>query len=168
MLDSLNQQANEMLNTLIHWSSISSGSYNTNGLKTMAQALIEAFSPLTTDWERIPLNPTGKELLLFRKKRAGFPSVLLGGHYDTVFKENSTFKTHLNKNQLIGPGVLDMKGGLVILLYALRCFENSPLSEKLGWEIFLNPDEEIGSVHSAPYLEKLAKQHNYGFRIHRC
>lgn len=162
MLDSINQQAEEMLNTLLSWCSISSGSFNTEGLKAMARALIEAFSPLTTNWEKIPLNSTGKELLLFRKKRAGVPSILLGGHYDTVFKENSSFKIHLNKNQLIGPGVLDMKGGLVILLYALRCFENSPLSERLGWEVFLNPDEEIGSVHSAPYIEKLAQKHDYG------
>jgi glutamate carboxypeptidase len=45
-----------------------------------------------------------------------------------------------------------MKGGLVVMLAALREFERSPLAPKLGYEVLLTPDEEIGSFGSAPLL----------------
>src|SRR5204863_964034 len=69
------------------------------------------------------------------------------GHYDTVYEAGHLFQrcTLLDENTLRGPGVADMKGGLVVMLAALREFERTTTNANLGYEILLTPDEEIGS-----------------------
>lgn len=137
------------------WSSINSYSHNPEGLRRMLHVTKEAFSHLEPDASEIL--PFG----LSMKKRAEAPvRIFLGGHLDTVFPPDHPFQktTRLSSEKLQGPGVVDMKGGLVILLHALLAFENTPESKKVGWEIFLNQDEEIGSPHSTPFLQECAKR----------
>ena len=55
-----------------------------------------------------------------------------------------------------------MKGGLVIMLYALQAFEKSPFCKNIGWEILINPDEEIGSYGSKELLCQCAKNNQLG------
>ena len=55
-----------------------------------------------------------------------------------------------------------MKGGLVILYLGLKAFEASPYAPKISWEVFINPDEEIGSVGSKPLLVERAPQYDFG------
>jgi len=62
----------------------------------------------------------------------------------------------LDENTLNGPGVTDLKGGLVVMLKALEAFEQFEGASQLGWQIILNPDEEIGSVASDPVLKQAA------------
>lgn len=57
---------------------------------------------------------------------------------------------------LYGPGVADLKGGLVVMLKALEALEKSPWAENIGWEVLINPDEEIGSPGSAPLFVEAA------------
>lgn len=110
------------------------------------------------------LNPDHVEILpygLFFKKRSKSPSQLfLGGHLDTVFPKGHPFQaaTRLDENTLQGPGVLDMKGGILVMLSALLRFEQSNMAENIGWEIVLNLDEEIGSPYSTPFLQACAKR----------
>jgi len=59
-----------------------------------------------------------------------------------------------------GPGVADAKGGLIVLLEALKLFELSPWSDRLGWEALIVPDEEIGSTGSVPLLLEAAKRND--------
>jgi glutamate carboxypeptidase len=77
---------------------------------------------------------------------------------DTVYpKEHSFQKWHwLDEERLCGPGSADMKGGLVVLLYALKALELCPIASHLGWQLLLTPDEEIGSLGSVELLQKLA------------
>jgi glutamate carboxypeptidase len=63
---------------------------------------------------------------------------------------------------LVGPGVADAKGGLVVMLAALEAFEKSRGGDALGWTVMLNPDEEIGSIGSAPRLRELAEAADVG------
>ncbi|MCX6956292.1 MAG: hydrolase, partial [Verrucomicrobia bacterium] len=76
--------------------------------------------------------------------------LLFSGHYDTVYGADSSFQrcTLLDPDTLRGPGVSDMKGGLLVILAALQEFEKSPHVARLGYEILLTPDEEIGSFGS--------------------
>jgi glutamate carboxypeptidase len=53
---------------------------------------------------------------------------------------------------LHGPGIADMKGGISVMLAALQGFEGHPDARNLGYRLLLSPDEEIGSVASAPVL----------------
>jgi glutamate carboxypeptidase len=58
--------------------------------------------------------------------------------------------------------VADAKGGLAVMLTALEAFERSRFANGLGWEVLLNPDEEIGSVGSAPLLVEAAGRNDVG------
>ena len=83
---------------------------------------------------------------------------------DTVHRLDSPFQEakQISDTVLVGPGVTDMKGGLCILLEALKLFEKSENAKNLGWELIINPDEEIGSIASGPFIEERAKYHQLG------
>ena len=89
----------------------------------------------------------------------GSRQILLLGHMDTVFPAGTVAQHPYsrNGNVLQGPGVLDMKSGVLMILEILRHF-----SDKLppAWSIvaLLNCDEEIGSLQSSPKILELAKE----------
>ncbi len=153
-----------MVDLLMKWSSINSGSYNYKGLSTMVTTLLESFSSLPGESKIIHTGPFSVPVL-HRVCRANAPlRILFNGHMDTVFGEQSPFQNCklLNKNILQGPGVTDMKGGLVILYEVLKIFEQTPWANNIGWEILIVSDEEIGSIYSAPLLEEAAKRNDVG------
>lgn len=90
--------------------------------------------------------------------------ILVNGHMDTVFSNDDEFQTLtiLDDGTLKGPGVADMKGGIVIMLYALRALKLEGMLKDANLTVLLNSDEEIGSLGSRPLIEKLAKQHDVG------
>lgn len=176
--DWLKQQQQPMIDQLLTWCRINSGTFNQEGLSRMADAIQEAFSVLGANVERIRLphyvqidnkgNPVATELgpLLSFVKRPEAPiQVLLCGHMDTVYPVDSSFQdvTFLDNNKANGPGVADMKGGLLVILYALQALEQFGEVKDIGWRVIINPDEEIGSPASAEYLKKWAPHYHYGF-----
>jgi glutamate carboxypeptidase len=90
--------------------------------------------------------------------------VLLCIHTDTVYAVDHPFQTTtlLDADTLRGPGVADAKGGIAVMLTALQAFEQTPWASRLGWEVLLNPDEEIGSPGSTPLLADAAKRNHVG------
>jgi glutamate carboxypeptidase len=176
-LASIDGQHHRMVALVEAWSRINSGSYHLAGLERMQDALKAGFAPLGGTAEEIELAPMTsvdskgavKEIplgkaLRFRKRPDAPFRVLLGGHMDTVFPADSPFQTPVlrDANTLNGPGVADLKGGLVAMLVALETLEASPFAENIGWEIVLNPDEEIGSIGSAPLLAESARRNHLG------
>lgn len=149
----IDEQKKEATALLIKWASINSWSENPAGLAEMAKVLKEAFSPLADETEEI------EKSLLFFKRKSSPHKILLGGHMDTVYPPHSPFQNcHEEGIRLVGPGVADMKGGLVVLYLALAAFEKFGNNQDLGWITLINPDEEIGSPGSRPLWHKLAKQ----------
>ena len=63
----------------------------------------------------------------------------------------------LSDEYATGPGVIDAKGGLVILLSLLKAFQGLAGFEDIGYTVVLNCDEELGSPDSSALLEKMAK-----------
>lgn len=170
-------QHEPMIDLLIRWSNINSWSDNPNGLAEMCSELQKAFAPLNADMRTIALpnrNTIDSNGQVIEKKQGHVFSltkhrdapiqVFLGGHMDTVYPPEHSFQTtqRLNENILRGPGVADMKGGLIVLLYSLLALEQSPLAEKIGWEVLINPDEETGSAGSEPLLIESAKRNHLG------
>ena len=91
-------------------------------------------------------------MFLFEQFRLQAPvQVFLCAHMDTVFPSDHPFQTitQLEDDIINGPGVADLKGGIVVMFKALEAFERSPLQDQLGWEILFNPDEEVGSPSSS-------------------
>jgi len=145
------------------WASINSGSTNPTGLSRMRAILIKAFAPLGATLTEYPCG-------LHWQKRADCPrKIFLGGHYDTVFDADHSFQhvTDLGK-RLQGPGVADMKGGIVVLLSALEQFEATAESTQIGWEVFLSQDEERGSPESTPLLQECAQRCDVGLVFEPC
>ena len=68
----------------------------------------------------------------------------------------------LDDNTMNGPGVADMKGGILVMLTALKALCRSAVSGALDFEVLLNSDEEIGSIGSAPILMNRAKNFDFG------
>lgn len=176
-IDPLRSQKNSMIDLLQKWVNINSHTDNIDGLKKMADAIEASFSPLGGLLKRIPLEdrqkigPNGKlirvptgEALSIKKHPEAKLQVLLGGHYDTVYPQTSPFQTAemLDAEILRGPGVADMKGGLVILLMALTALEKSPYAGKIGWEVLINPDEEVGSPASHYLFKERAPHYKIG------
>lgn len=88
----------------------------------------------------------------------GSRKILLLGHMDTVFPSGTAKPRPFSRKEdlLYGPGVLDMKGGLVVLLYAVKnVIDKLPCDTELT--VFLNTDEEIGSRYSKDRIVCLAK-----------
>lgn len=89
--------------------------------------------------------------------------MLMIGHVDTVFPLDSPFQTFTRSGDTAyGPGVSDMKGGLVVMLYALKALNHFGALEDKAISILLNSDEEVGSLSSRKYVEEQAALHDYG------
>jgi len=157
-LDWIETQFEEMVALAESWSNINTHASNVTGLKLFLDKLELAFRTLEPDeMQRYDFDTSP---LLFLKKRASAPlQLFLGGHTDTVFAPDHPFQkvTYLNDRRLQGPGIFDMKGGIVILLKTMQAIERSPFAKDVGWTIVLNADEEEGSLHSTPFIQKCAK-----------
>jgi len=94
-----------------------------------------------------------------RERRRGDPRQLLIGHMDTVWPIGTLDEMPLHRKgrQLFGPGVADMKGGLVEIVFALRALRERGLSPSVTPVVFVNTDEEIGSPDSSPFIRMLAR-----------
>jgi glutamate carboxypeptidase len=153
---------------LVSWAEINSGSGNPAGLDQMRHALVAEFATLPgAVVEHVALGDSPLHALRVRVRPEASLQLFLSGHYDTVYDPAHPFQrcTLLDDNTLRGPGVADMKGGLVVLLAALREFERLPAARRVGYEIFLTPDEETGSVASRPWLEAAGASTRFAFAL---
>ncbi|MBI2035097.1 MAG: hydrolase [Candidatus Liptonbacteria bacterium] len=110
--------------------------------------------------EETPLGPA-----LHATKRPGAPiKIFLCIHADTVYPPDSPFQKAevLDENTMRGPGVADAKGGVVVMLKALEALERSPWANNIGWEMLINPDEEISGVGSSKLFQGAAKRNHIG------
>ena len=162
----------ELAALLERWANINSGSGHAAGLARMCAVLRSDFSAAfpAAHGEELSadapgFNPPGAQALRFRLRSAAPNQVFLCGHYDTVYEADDAFQQcrWTDAQTLNGPGVTDMKGGLVTLLAALQAFESTPHAAQLGWEILLTPDEETGSHGTRALLEDAARRHQFGF-----
>jgi glutamate carboxypeptidase len=158
----------ELRDLLIEWAEINSGSGNASGLERMRECLAKAFSTLPgARIEPVSLEGTAAKALRITVRPGASLQLLLSGHYDTVYEADHAFQTCtlLDAATLRGPGVADMKGGLIVMLTALRQFECSPQASRVGYEILLTPDEETGSVASRPAIEAAARSGRFALAL---
>lgn len=94
-----------------------------------------------------------------QNRRHQQPVQLLLGHSDTVWPLGTLQEMPIEVDESVmrGPGVYDMKGGLVQMLYALQALHALQLKPTVTPLIFINSDEEIGSKDSTPHIRRLAR-----------
>ncbi len=95
-----------------------------------------------------------------RAARNGQSAQLLVGHCDTVWPLGTVERmpVEVRDGRLAGPGVFDMKGGLVQGIFALRAMAELRIEPPLAPVVFVSSDEEIGSADSMPLLLRLARR----------
>ena len=161
-----------LLARTLQWAEINSGTTNLDGLGKVASMLADAFSVLPGDVKLIAPDPVeavradgsvdlvqrGQHLVASIRPDAA-ARILLTGHMDTVFPADHPFQqiVELDSGILNGPGLADMKGGISVMLGALQLLEQSEFASRIGYDIMINSDEEVGSGSSAALIERLAK-----------
>ncbi|MBW4330829.1 hydrolase [Stakelama sp. CBK3Z-3] len=161
-----------MLANVEKWVAVNSGTRNLDGLTTMADLLCDAFSALPGRIELVDPDPheqvdkAGETVPLDHGRHFhltvrpdGPVQMLFTGHMDTVFQVDHPFQQSrwLDDGSLNAPGAADMKGGLALLLAALKSVEATSLADRIGYEVVINSDEETGSFSSAGLLARAAK-----------
>ena len=123
---------------------INSGTQNFEGVRQVGAIFCAEFDALgfTTRWvDGASWNRAGH---LVATHAGPGPKILLIGHLDTVFERDSPFQTfeRLDANTARGPGVIDMKGGDVVLLFALKALESAGRLESMNVTVVMTGDEE--------------------------
>ena len=95
-----------------------------------------------------------------RERPRGRPGQLLVGHTDTVWPLGTLARlpVRMEDGCLYGPGTVDMKGGLAVMVFALRALRDLGLTPPATPVVFVNSDEETGSGESEPYVRRLARR----------
>jgi glutamate carboxypeptidase len=165
-------QPQPMLEQVQSWSAVNSGSGNLDGLAMIARMLADAFSVLPGEVALVNPEPVDRVLtdgsiktvmhgqhLLVTVRPDAPTQLLFTGHMDTVFPADHEFQKlrWLDDGVLNGPGVADMKGGIAIMLAALRAMESSANVARMGYQVLINSDEEVGSPSSAKLITALAQ-----------
>lgn len=178
ILDAIPARHEDMIETLLAWSAQNSGSHNTDGLAAMRAMIADAANvmlPATTTERDLPTGEyvtakgiketvTYQPALHMSVRPDARVKIVLTGHYDTVFPKDFHFQTpeYIDDDTVNGPGVADMKGGILVMLNALAAFEGSEHSDQIGYDILLSPDEEIGSPGSRAPLMELGRAAHVG------
>nr|WP_194241174.1 hydrolase [Solimonas terrae] len=170
-------QASALRDELVQLANLNSGSFNVAGVRAVAERIAPRFEALgaQAQWFELPAHRSSADdgtlreraigpALRLRQRPEAPLQIFLGGHLDTVYAADGPFQTATfsDDDSLHGPGVADLKGGLLVMWLALATLERSPWRERIGWEVLLNPDEEIGSQGSAPLLAEAAQRNRFG------
>ncbi len=162
------ERRDEIVSTIRELVEIESPSDNKAAVDEVADAVAHKFSRLGGEVHVHPAKDFGNHLQVNFAGKAAKP-VLLLGHYDTVYPLGTlaTMPCRAVHNRLTGPGVLDMKSGIALMLHALAALQewHGGLHGK-DWNgglprpvtVLLVSDEEVGSDSSRAITESLAKK----------
>lgn len=144
---------------------IQSGTYNKQGVDQMVSLITSAFQSNAVSFKVIEQDKFGNHLVVRSLCEKSFDKqILLSGHMDTVFPEDTGFNWYKEEDtHCFGPGVIDMKGGLVAGIFALKALDNEKLLTKIPVTFFFNSDEEIGSPSSKDQIQKEAENSAFAF-----
>jgi glutamate carboxypeptidase len=165
------ERRDEIVATIRELVEIESPSDNKAAVDRIAEAVAHKFSQLGGKTQLHPAKDFGNHLQIdFDSsgnsigKSAAKP-VLLLGHYDTVYPLGTlaTMPCRVVDNKLTGPGVLDMKSGIALMLHALAALQEWHGKDRdrrlpRPVTVLLVSDEEVGSDSSRPITESLAKR----------
>jgi len=161
----LKAQEPEMFKLLENLVRIQSGSHNKPGVDRVARLVESVFQENSVSCQVIAQKERGNHLVV---RSAGHTAegkqVLLVGHMDTVFPKDTDFNWYKEDDtHSYGPGVIDMKGGLVAGIFALKALDDAGLLNRIPVTFIFNSDEEIGSLSSKELIKTEARNSAFAF-----
>ena len=151
----LDEQASAMEQALAELVEINSFTENVEGGRKVGALLEELYAIEGLESRRVPSTRFADHLVVTSSKTStGGSPIALVGHLDTVFPPG-LFEGYKRDGDLArGPGVLDMKGGLVVVAWALKALaEAGALEELPGLRLVIVADEEVGSPEGQKVIE---------------
>ena len=147
----------DMVTLLRQMVEIESPTYDKASVNRMGAMVAREAGKLGAHVEALPMSNTGD--IIVARWGEGPGGILLIGHIDTVYPLGTLdVMPFIEKDEkILGPGVLDMKGGLVIALTAIAALSDSGQMPSRPITMMFNTDEETGSYASRAVVEKLAR-----------
>ncbi len=139
-VDEESEGAVELLERLVN---INSGTMNLEGVAEVGRVLQAEFAGLGFETEWVDGTPFDRAGHLVARRGTRGPHLLLIGHLDTVFEPDSPFQRfERDGDRAAGPGVVDMKGGDVIIVHALRALAAAGALDDMIVTVVMTGDEE--------------------------
>ncbi|MDE2776121.1 MAG: M20 family metallopeptidase [Chloroflexota bacterium] len=159
----LREHTEDMVEDLKRLIALESPTTNKAAVDALGAALAAELRRLGAAVEVIPKDAVGD--VLQARWNAGEGGIVIMSHMDTVWDVGTVAgrPTRVDGDRLYGVGAMDMKGGIVIALWALRALRQLDLFPAQPITYQLNSDEETGSRHSAAEIESEALAHNVVF-----
>lgn len=143
-VDANNNQALKLLEEVVN---INSGSMNFEGVYQVGQIFQKKLDALGFATRWVDGKPFGRagHLVGYHTGKGTGKTLLLIGHLDTVFEPASSFQkfTRLNDSTATGPGISDMKGGNVMIIYSLEALKQTDLLKNMNIIVVMTGDEEL-------------------------
>ena len=141
-VDSRNAEALTLLERAVN---INSGTMNLDGVRAVGDLFRDEFDKLgfRTQWvDGEPFNRAGH---LIAERLGDGPRILLIGHLDTVFERDSPFQKfeRVDERTARGPGIIDMKGGNVVMVQALEALQDAGVLNGMNLVVVMTGDEEL-------------------------
>jgi glutamate carboxypeptidase len=140
-----------LLERFVRQSSFTGDPLGVNSLTSIIEGELRRIGLKTA---RIPSPHFGDHLAFFSS--APGPAAFLVGHLDTVFPRSTFDGFELKGDLAVGPGAFDMKGGLVVGLFALEALARAAVLRHVAVRGLFVSDEEVGSPDSQPHLRERA------------
>lgn len=154
------QRRAQIVSTIRELVEIESPSDNKAAVDRLSEVVARKFSALGGAVNIHPANDFGNHLQVDFAGKSGAKPVLLLGHYDTVYPLGTlaSMPCQIADGKLTGPGVLDMKSGIALMLHSLAALKDWHGSLPRPVTVLLVSDEEVGSDSSRAITESLAKK----------
>ncbi|MEW9678382.1 M20/M25/M40 family metallo-hydrolase [Pseudomonas sp. TE50-2] len=153
------------LETLKSLVSVDTGTGTEAGLKQVGAELVKRLEALGAKVTTQPATPSVGDNIVGTFKGTGDKDFLLMVHYDTVFGPGTVAKRpfRIEGERAYGPGVADAKGGVAMILHALKLLQDQQYKGYRTLTVLFNPDEEMGSAGSRQLIAELARKHDFVF-----
>lgn len=136
-------RADEAIALLERLVNINSGTMNLEGVRAVGDVLLAEFDALGFETEWVDGAAFDRAGHLVARHGTRGPHLLLIGHLDTVFEPGSPFQTfERDGDRADGPGVVDMKGGDVIIVHAMKALAAAGVLDDLTITVVMTGDEE--------------------------
>lgn len=174
MLEYIASRYDQFIKDLETIVNIDSGSLYAPGIEKVAAYFQKRFSKLGWNTQALSFADGDVPCLEAANVDPHAPGVefdfLFLGHMDTVFLKGTVQKRSfaIDGKHAKGPGVCDMKGGLVAVLHVMETLQHFGIADKLSLCVGFNSDEEIGSRASRPWFEDLARKSKRVFIFEPC